>query len=76
MISPIAGRLGLCWCETGWFWEAKVLSTLNRSSINIMDIVNIGTTQYKTLELFQLPNNYCTQVRISQVFDMVNIVQD
>jgi hypothetical protein len=41
MIGPRTGRSGLCWCETG---EVKVLSTLS-SSINTIDIVNIGTTQ-------------------------------
>jgi len=61
--------------KLGGFREAKVLST-SSSSINTIDIVNIGTTQYTAPELFQIPNNCCTQVCISQVLDMANIVQD
>ncbi len=57
------------------FRTAKALSTLS-SSTNTIDIVNIGTTQYRAPELFQIPNNCCTQVSIPQVLDMMNIVQD
>ncbi len=57
------------------FGEAKPLSTLSSSTCT-MHTANIGTTQYRAPELFQVSNNCCTRVCILEVLDMVRIVQD
>jgi serine/threonine protein kinase len=57
------------------FGEAKPFSTLSSSTCT-MHTANIGTTQYRAPELFQVSNNCCTRVCILEVLDMVNIVQD
>jgi tRNA A-37 threonylcarbamoyl transferase component Bud32 len=57
------------------FGQAKTSNKLSSSTCT-MHTANIGTTQYRAPELFQVSNNCCTRVCILEVLDMVNIVQD
>ncbi len=57
------------------FGEAQPLSRLGSSTCT-MHTANVGTTQYRAPELFQVPNNCCTGVCISEVLDLMNPVQD
>jgi serine/threonine protein kinase len=56
------------------FGEAQPLSRLGSSTCT-MHTANVETTQYRAPELFQVPNNCCTGVCISEVLDMMNTVQ-
>ncbi len=56
------------------FGEAQPLSRLGSSTCT-MHTANMGTTQYRAPELFQVPNNCCTGVCISEALDMMNTVQ-
>jgi serine/threonine protein kinase len=57
------------------FGESQPLSRLGSSTCR-MHTANVGTTQYRAPELFQVPNNCCTGVCISELLDLMNTVQD